>query len=69
MTTISVPLPADLLRALEGLVREGRVESKAHVMREALKMYLEEQAVQDVLRAEKEPRLSGDLETLAAALR
>ena len=69
MTTISVPLPAELLSALERLVREGRVANKAQAMREALKMYLEEQAVQDVLRAEKEPRLSGDLDALAAALR
>ncbi len=65
MTTISVPLPADMLKALENLVRQGRASNKADAMRKALRLYLEEEAVQAVLRAKNEPRLKGNLRDLA----
>ena len=68
MTTISVPLSADLLKALETLIREGKASNKADAIRKALQMYLEEQAVQDVLRARKEPSLRGNLHDLARKL-
>ena len=68
MTTLSVPLTADLLKALERLVRQGKAPNKAAVMRAALAFYLEQQAVEDVLRAEQEPTLRGDLDTLARKL-
>ncbi len=69
MTTISVPLPADMLKALESLVRQGGASNKAEAMRKALQMYLEEQAVQDVLRASKEPSLKGNLRDLAKKIK
>lgn len=69
MTTISVPLPEDLLRALESLVRQGIASNKAEAMRLALKKYIEDQEVEAILRARREPRLEGDLDLLAAALR
>ncbi len=68
MTTISVPLSADLLQALERLVREGAGSNKADVLRRALKRYIEEQAVEAVLRASKEVRLQGNLDELASRL-
>lgn len=64
MTTISVPLPADLLSALEQYLIHHGPGKKADVMRRALKYYLEQQAVEDVLRASKEPRLKGNLRDL-----
>ena len=64
MTTISVPLTADLLRQLEELVRQKRAPNKAAAMRAALEKYLEDQAVEAVLQAEREPTLHGDLDTL-----
>lgn len=67
MTTVSVPLPADLLEALELLI-ERTDSNKADIFRKALRMYLEEQAVEDVLRASKEPRLKGNLRDLAKKL-
>lgn len=67
MTTVSVPLPADLLEALESLI-ERTDSNKAEVFRKALRMYLEEQAVEDVLRASKEPRIQGNLRDLAKKL-
>ena len=68
MTTISVPLPAHLLIALEELVKSGHASNKADAMRKALQKYVEEQAVEDVLRASKEPRLRGNLHALAKKL-
>ena len=68
MTTISVPLTAKLLAALEQLIESGRGRNKADVMRQALESYVEDQAVQEVLRASREPRLEGNLDTLTAQL-
>ena len=68
MTTISVPLSADMLKALESLVRQGKSPNKAAAMREALRQYLEGQAVQDVLDARKEVTLEGDFDDLLRKL-
>lgn len=68
MTTVSVPLPEDLLRALELLIKQGVVPNKAEGLRQALKKYLEDLAVEAVLRAHKEPRLEGDIDELAKKL-
>ena len=64
MTTISVPLTAELLHALESYLRQHRGRKKAEVMREALNKYLEDQAVEAVLQASREPTLHGNLKDL-----
>jgi putative addiction module CopG family antidote len=64
MTTISVPMKPELEQYVEDLVREGYGANKADVIRNAIKRLKEEEAVQAVLRAEQEPTLSGDLQTL-----
>lgn len=69
MTTVSVPLPADMLKALEDLIRQGKASNKADAIRRALQQYLEDQAVQDVLRAQKEPGLKGNLDDLVRRLK
>lgn len=69
MTTISVPLPAELLIALEKLVEDGVAANKADAIRKALAAYLENQAVEAVLHASREPNLCGNLDTLARKLR
>ena len=68
MTTISVPLTAKLLEQLEALIRQGKAPNKAAAMRTALEKYLEDEAVEAVLRAQREPRLDGDLRTLVRRL-
>lgn len=68
MTTISVPLTADLMQILHELIRSGAATNKADAMRKALYKYAEDQAVERVLRAEREPRLEGDLDELASKL-
>ncbi len=68
MTTLSVPLTEDLLKGVNHLVKQGVASNKAEVVRQALKKYLEEQAVEAVLKATNEPNLKGDLDSLAKKL-
>lgn len=46
----------------------GIASNKADAIRKALQKYLEDQAVETVLRASKEPRLKGDIDELASQL-
>ena len=63
MTTLSVPLTPELAQFVEKTMKETG-QTRADIMRQALKLYAEEQAVRKVLIASKEPSLSGDLEEL-----
>lgn len=65
MTTISVSLSSTLLRHIQALVDRGIASNKEAVIRKALKKFVEDQAVEAVLQARKEPRLKGDLDILA----
>jgi len=64
MSTLSVPLSGDTLRQIESLIDQGVASNKADLVRKAIDKYLEDQAVEAVLRAEKEPSLEGDLDEL-----
>lgn len=64
MATISVPLSADLEERLDNLIAEGVGSNRADVMRRGLVRLAEEEAVNAVLRAEREPVLRGDLRNL-----
>ena len=65
MSTLSVPLNKNLEEIVNSFVKSGYAPNKAEVMRKALIFLAEEEAVQDVLRAEREPVLRGDLRELA----
>ena len=71
MSTISVPLPEHLERLVNELAK-ARGSNKAEVVRHALTLLAEEEAVQSVLRAEQELKdgkgLSGNLRGLAEDL-
>ena len=71
MSTISVPLPADLEKKLNELVKQ-RGSNKAEVIRCALRRMAEEEAVQAVLAAQREVKegklLQGDIDELASTL-
>ncbi|MDD4319052.1 MAG: ribbon-helix-helix domain-containing protein [Candidatus Peribacteraceae bacterium] len=69
MATVSVPLSDDLLRGIDDLIKQGLAANKTDAIRKAVKKYLEDQAVETVLRAEKEPTLYGDLDELVKKLR
>lgn len=69
MTTISVPLKPDQEKFIREYIASGKAENKAQTVRRALKLLAEEEAINAVLEAEKEPSLSGDLSELAERLR
>jgi len=68
MSTLSIPLPANLEIFVETMVRRGVAANKAEVVRQALVNYAEEQAVAAVLRSEQEIKegkiLHGDLKKI-----
>ncbi len=68
MSTLSVPLTAKLEEFINNQVRSGRAANKADVVRRALTAFTEEEAVQEVLLAQKEIRegkgVTGDLREL-----
>ncbi len=64
MATISVPLSAELQERLDSLVASGVGSNRADVMRRGLEKLAEDEAVNAVLQAEREPVLRGDLDEL-----
>lgn len=68
MSVLSVPLPHDMMKSLEQLVQRGIAQNKAEAARKAIQLYLEDQAVEAVLKASKEPSLKGNLDKLAKKL-
>ena len=64
MSTLSVPLTPQLEKFIKTQVKSGRGANKADVVRRALIAMEEEEAVQSVLRAQKEPVIRGDIRIL-----
>lgn len=64
MSTLSVPLPPELIKALEDLIKQGAGSSKAELVRQAIQKFIEDKAVEDVILASNEPSLEGDLDVL-----
>lgn len=67
MTTLSVPLTPELAKFVEEATKSTGL-TKADIMRQALTLYAEEQAVRKVLLASSEPSLEGDLKDLIKQL-
>lgn len=69
MTTISIPLSAELNDFIDEQVRIGKASSKAELIRRALIKFKEDEFVKLILEAEQEVRdgkaLTGDLDELA----
>ena len=72
MSTLSVPLQPHHEELIESLVTKGVAANKADVVRKALNLLAEEEAVMSVLKSEQEVRdgkiLKGDLKELAAKI-
>lgn len=64
MATISVPLSAELEERLDSLVASGTGANRADVMRKALERLAEEEAIREVIEAQQEPTLRGDVREL-----
>lgn len=69
MTTLSVPLNADLTSFVDSVITDNKAETKAGVVRMALQWFQEHMIIQDVLQAEQDLKdgnvLKGDLSELA----
>ncbi len=63
MSTISIPLDSELTKYIEETAKETGL-SKADLVRQAIRLYAEDQAVQKVLRAAAEPTVTGELDSL-----
>lgn len=68
MSILSVPVPDKMLESINDLIKQGIVANKAEFARRAMQLYLENEAVNTVLKASKEPSLKGDLEELSKKL-
>ena len=68
MTTLSVPVPARLEELVKKIAKQ-RGSNKAEVVRHALELLAEEEAVLAVLKAEQEPTLHGSLKKLARKIK
>jgi len=64
MTTLSVPLTPELAKYIEETAKSTGL-TKSDIMRQALTLFAEEQAVRKILLARAEPSLEGDLDELA----
>jgi Arc/MetJ-type ribon-helix-helix transcriptional regulator len=65
MPTLSIPVTQKMSEGINDLVEQGIASNKAELVRKAIDKYLEDQAVEEIMRALKEPRLEGDLDELA----
>ena len=69
MSTISVPLPANLEEFIDRMVKSGEAANKADVVRKALRLLSDEEAINAVLDAQREitagKGLKGDLREIA----
>ena len=64
MSLLSVPLTPKLEKMINKMVEDGVAPNKAELARKAIEKLAEQQAIQDVLDAEREPNLRGDLSEL-----
>jgi putative addiction module CopG family antidote len=73
MSTLSVPLTPQLEEMINRLVKSGYANNKATVVRKALQMLDDEQAIAEVLQAQQEVKegkvFYGDLEEIAKKFR
>jgi putative addiction module CopG family antidote len=54
MTTISVPLTENLENFINNMVESGEAETKAEVVRRALRQYAEEEVVKSVMKSRRD---------------
>lgn len=64
MSTISVPLTPELESFIDDQIKQGKYETKASVVRRALRIMSDEEAINAVLEASREITLRGNLKDL-----
>jgi len=51
MTTISVPMPKDLLQYIDSVIKSGEADNRAQAVRKAIRKMREQTEVNDILEA------------------
>lgn len=54
MTTISVPLPPNMVEYIESEVKAGNYSNKAQLIRKAIAKFREDEAIEEILRSERD---------------
>ena len=72
MTTLSVPIPQDLVDFVDEMVEMGKAETKAEVFRMGLRKIREDNLIENLLKAKQEYRegktLTGDLRKIIESI-
>ena len=69
MATISVPISTAMAEFIANQIKIGNSSNKAEVVRKAIVLFREHEAIKEVLEAQKEPTLKEDLKVLAKKLK
>ena len=64
MATLSIPVSRELEDFINEMIKEGKGANKADVVRRALREYRENEAIERILKAQKEPTIRGNLREL-----
>ena len=68
MTTISVPMPKDLLDFVDSIIKSGEAENRAQAIRKAIRKMREQVEVNEVLEASRQIKqgmsYTGDLKDI-----
>ena len=56
MTTISVPMPKDLLQFIDGQIKIGEAENRAQAVRRALRKFREETEIAEIFEASRQAK-------------
>ena len=68
MTTISVPMPDDMLSFIDSIISSGDVENRAQAIRKAVRKMQEQMEINDILQASQDVNkgifYSGDLKEI-----
>ena len=54
MTTISVPMPKDLLQFIDSVIKSGEAENRAQAIRKAIRKMREQIEINDILEASRQ---------------
>lgn len=56
MTTLSIPMPKDLLEFIDSVIHSGEVENRAQAVRKAIRTMREQIEINDIFEASRQVR-------------
>lgn len=70
MTTLSIPMPKDLLAFIDSIIHSGEAENRAQAVRKAIRKMKEQVEINDIFEASRQIKqglaYTGDLEDILA---